>query len=222
MQNRIFLLDTNVISEAQKAKPNPIVAEWLRQQKQVAIPFPVLVEIERGIIAVSPNNPIKGRELRSWMDGLLATDFVCPRDSPQVAKALGSMYCCSSLKNLWYTEPQSNKQRPGQDLFIAAVAVAYTLPIATLNLRDFEQIDRYFPLPGVYNPLTATWVVPPNIEWLESVPEQREGAQANGPLKSARRVLRARITQCPPVQGRSRRTSASWVGAACWQDRQLQ
>ncbi|MCA1371405.1 hypothetical protein I6F15_29305 [Bradyrhizobium sp. BRP14] len=55
------------------------------------------------------------------------------------------------LTHLWYANPNADKRKPGQDLFIAAISIVYDFPVATLNVRNFEQIDGYFPLPGVYN-----------------------------------------------------------------------
>ena len=159
MPDGIFLLDTNILSDAQRPLPNPILADWFRLQKRLAIPFPVILEIERGIAEVAEYNNLKAMKLRAWMDRLLATDYVFPSDSPAVARVLGAMYCCGPLKELWFVDEQS-KKKPGQDLFIAAIAITYDFPIATLNVRDFERINRYFPLPGVYDPIAAVWAVP--------------------------------------------------------------
>ncbi len=159
MPRGIFLLDTNVLSDSQKKHPNPTVADWLRRQRKIAVPFPVILEIERGIAEVAAYNPAKAAKLREWMDGFLATDFIHPADTPEVARILGLMYCCGPLKDLWCTEVQS-KKRPGQDLFIAAVAIAYGFSIATVNVGDFVRINSKFPLPGLYNPVDGVWAVP--------------------------------------------------------------
>ncbi|WP_461512169.1 hypothetical protein [Rhizobium mongolense] len=48
---------------------------------------------------------------------------------------------------------------------IAATAIAHQMPIATLNVRDFLLIDRYFPLPGIFDPLSMEWIVDPPSGW---------------------------------------------------------
>ncbi|PDT50156.1 PIN domain-containing protein [Sinorhizobium fredii] len=158
----IFLLDTNVISNAQKKKPHPTLAAWLDRQSKVAIPFPVIVEIEQGIREVSISNPEKASELRAWIDDILESDILYPDITPQVAQHLAALQCCRPLKNLWRIDPNARKQKSGQDLFIAAVSLAYELPIATMD-RDFVVIHRYFPLPGLYDPIRDEWLVHPEF-----------------------------------------------------------
>ncbi len=156
----MFLLDTSVLSEAQRVKPMQEVQQWLRRQRMVAVPFPVILEIEQGIVEVSRTQPQKAGELREWLSGLLSSDFQYPEATPQVAGILAEMYCCSSLKNFWFVNPEGKKgKKPSQDLFIAAISIAHCLPLATLNDRDFVLISRHFPMPGVYNPASGCWLV---------------------------------------------------------------
>ncbi|MBD9538932.1 type II toxin-antitoxin system VapC family toxin [Ensifer sp. ENS04] len=157
----VFLLDTNVISGAQKKQPQPALAAWLKRQSTLAIPFPVILEIEIGIVEVSATNPRKAAELRRWRDELLETDFIYPAVTPAVARQLAAMQCCRPLKNLWCVDQRSEKHMPGQDLFIAAISIANTMPIATIDRGDFMLIHRYFPLPGLYDPIQGTWLVSP-------------------------------------------------------------
>jgi hypothetical protein len=78
--------------------------------------------------------------------------------TPNVARLLGEMMCCRPLSNLWLSS--SIGRKPGQDLAIAAVAIVYEMPIATLDETDFTLIDEYFSLPGLFNPAFGTWPVP--------------------------------------------------------------
>ncbi|MCY1226038.1 hypothetical protein D9M68_227130 [compost metagenome] len=156
----LFLLDTNVISNAQKKQPQPDLAAWLKKQSRLAIPFPVILEIEKGIVEVSPNNPEKAAELRRWLDALLETNFIYPEITPGVARQLAVMQCCRPLKHLWRTDPRSKERMPGQDLFIAAISIVHDIPIATIDRHDFLLIDHYFPLPGLYDPIGDIWLRP--------------------------------------------------------------
>jgi predicted nucleic acid-binding protein len=161
MATDIFLLDTNILSESSKPRPHPTISAWLKQQRRVAIPFAVILEVETGIADKHRSNPDKAEELWRWVDELLETDFEYPAATPDVARVLGQLLCCKPLTHLWLVNANADKKKPGQDLFIAATSIVYDMPIATLNVRDFEMVDRFFPLPGVYNPLNGRWAVPP-------------------------------------------------------------
>lgn len=153
-----FLLDTNILSQAQKETPHPNLVGWLRRQARLAIPFPVLVELERGVAEAAANGSRTAGTLRRWLDDLLQHDFEYPALTPSVARQLGSMYACPPLQNLWYVDPKAKKKKLGHDLMIAAVALVHRMPIATLNTRDFALIDRHFSLPGVYHPIKDRWL----------------------------------------------------------------
>ncbi|MBY5441783.1 PIN domain-containing protein [Rhizobium leguminosarum] len=158
MTGEMFLLDTNIISNSSKPRPHPAMAEWLIAQERVAIPFAALLEIETGIAQRAKDNLLAANQLWQWLDGIYETEFEYPPATPAVARVLGKMLCCRPLTHLWY--PASQKRKPGQDLFIAATAVVFDLPIATADGSDFELIDRHFPLPGVFNPAFGIWAVP--------------------------------------------------------------
>jgi predicted nucleic acid-binding protein len=158
----MFLLDTSVLSQAQYKKAHPSVAGWLADQQDLAIPFPVLLEIQQGIVEIGASQPALASEIMAWFDDLLEWDFLYPEINHEVAKTLAKLHCCEPLRHLWYTNPENTKKRkPGQDLFIAAVSITHDLPIATLNAKDFSLINQYFALPGVYNPGFSVWVVQP-------------------------------------------------------------
>ncbi len=161
MSDDVFLLDTNVLSNSSKMKPDPEISRWLRAQSRVAIPFAAILEMEIGISNATINNPPKALALTEWLDGVLQTEFEYAIPTPAVARKLAEMYCCNHLTHLWYTDPdRPKKRRPGQDLFVAATAIAYKIPIATCDSKDYQAITAWFPLPGVYNPSTGVWLVP--------------------------------------------------------------
>jgi len=160
MFDDIFLLDTNIISNSSKAKPHPQIAGWLRSQARVAIPFAAILEIEIGIAKAYTHNPPKALALTEWLDSVLQTEFEYAIPTPGVARVLAEMYCCDQLSHLWYTDPDKpKKRRPGQDLFIAATAIAYEIPIATCDSKDYSAIDQRFPLPGVFDPSAGAWLI---------------------------------------------------------------
>lgn len=47
MPRTVFLLDTNVLSDSSKPEPDPTLQAWMRSQKRIAIPFPMIVEFQQ-------------------------------------------------------------------------------------------------------------------------------------------------------------------------------
>lgn len=160
----MFLLDTNVLSHSSKKKQHPAVVRWLTSQETLAIPFSAIQEIQQGIIDVSGQNPARAAEILVWLETLLLTNFEFPDLTVDVARTLGSLYCCRPLKHLWLPDASSRREkRPGHDLTISAIAIVHKLPIATMDAKDFKLIDRVFGLPcGAYNPMSAQWIVEPH------------------------------------------------------------
>lgn len=163
----MFLLDTNILSDARKPRLPLALKTWLRCQEEVAIPFPAILEIEQGIAEIRRTQPEKADELREWLDSVLAARHHYPAVTPAVARLLAEMYCCRPLKNLWYTQAAKKEKKPGQDLFVAAIAIIHSLPIATTDVFDFVLIDHHFRIPGVYSPTIGEWAVPPPATTIE-------------------------------------------------------
>ncbi|MBB3914591.1 PIN domain-containing protein [Rhizobium fabae] len=184
MSCHTFLVDTNILSDSQKRRPNPRLAHWLSQQDQIAIPYPVIVEIEQGIHSLRQRNPVRAQLLRSWVDGLLETEFLYPAMNSQVARLQAAMYSCRALKQLWFVGPESDK-RPGNDLTIAAIAIAHHLPIATIDIWDFEKISTFFPLPGVYNPVSNAWIIRPAAQHQQSLDSASSSPMSNGRVQAS-------------------------------------
>jgi len=162
MADEIFLLDTNILSASSKQKQHPIIKAWLAGQERLAVPYPAILEVEVGIVERLRVDQPGGRRLRRWFNEIVVeTQFEYAVPTHDVAKKLAEMMCQRELAHLWMSN--SIKRKPGQDLFVAATSIAYGYPIATCDRFDFELIDRYFPLPGVYDPKNETWIVPRRV-----------------------------------------------------------
>lgn len=89
-----FLLDTNVVSELRRARPDRIVEEWLDGVSSMDLHLSVLVagEIRRGIELLRHREPDRARALDEWLDGLVAAyaDRLLPV-SAAVADAWGRL-----------------------------------------------------------------------------------------------------------------------------------
>jgi predicted nucleic acid-binding protein len=156
MAQEIYLIDTNVLSNSSKSKPHPRIARWVNLQERLAIPFTAFLEMEIGIVQRRQDCPQRSRELREWMDGLINVEFEYPIPTPAVARTLAELMCCGPLSSLALARNKNKK--PGQDLFLAAIAIEYKMPIATCDFKDFALIGRHFRLPPVYNPAFDTFL----------------------------------------------------------------
>ena len=95
-----FLLDTNVISELRRPRPDPYVREWLGRVASVDLHLSVLVtsEIRRGVELLRPREPERAASLHEWLEGLVVAygDRLLPV-SASVADAWGRLSCLRPL-----------------------------------------------------------------------------------------------------------------------------
>lgn len=152
-----FILDTCVLSEASKRKPNPDVLEFLQTASNLKLPSAVLMELQLGITLISATDPVKAVRLSNWYQWVMSAGFPILDTTREVAEIWGVLAADPRLRNLVVGHARAKRPRNGQDLHMAAFSLAHGLPIATMNVSDFELIDFCYPLPGVYNPLSASW-----------------------------------------------------------------
>ncbi|HEV7516937.1 MAG TPA: PIN domain-containing protein [Thermoanaerobaculia bacterium] len=135
-----YLLDTNVISETTRPKPDANVTRWLGQLSTLTLPAVGVYEIASGIQRISAGR--KRDFLEDWFAELLASDCdVLPFDQDA---ALG----CAALETEARHRGRAIELR---DLLILATAKAHHLGVATRNIAHF----RGFDVP-VYDPFTDT------------------------------------------------------------------
>jgi predicted nucleic acid-binding protein len=115
-----FLLDTDVVSEARRRRPDPHVRKWLGGVASVDLHLSVLVtgEIRRGVDLLRPREPERAASLDEWLEGLAHAyaDRLLPV-SPSVADAWGHL---SSLRPL-----------PVADGLMLATAMVYGLTLVS-------------------------------------------------------------------------------------------
>ena len=132
----VYLLDTNVISETARKKPDPKVLSWIGQLQALVVPSVAVFEIASGIQRL----PIGGKRafLEEWFAELLGSNGdVMPFDRE-------AALACAALEAEARHERRTVETR---DLFILAIAKSRALGIATRNIAHF----RGFGVP-VYDP----------------------------------------------------------------------
>lgn len=123
-----YLLDTCVISELVRIKPEPRVVRWLSDQEESSLFLSVLTlgELEKGISKL-PDGPLQ-RRLRDWIDLDLRQRFrdrILPVDC-DVADRWG---CLSA-------EAEKNGQKvPVIDGLLAATALTHGLTLVTRDIK---------------------------------------------------------------------------------------
>jgi predicted nucleic acid-binding protein len=135
-----YLLDTCVISEFVKPKPERKVVEWLNEAdtEQVFLSVVTLGEIQIGI----SNKPTSNRrtELEAWLNVNLVAQFagrILPLDA-ETLLTWGRM--TADLK-------QRGKPMSVMDSLIAATAMHHKMVLVTRNVTDFSDVAL-----SIFNP----------------------------------------------------------------------
>jgi len=126
-----FLLDTNVVSEPMKPRPNPGVITWLASVNEDSVYLSVvtLTELRYGIERLASGT--RRRRLDDWLRQDLPLRFegrIVPVDAT-VADACGRLVARSEA---------SGRPIEPRDAFIAATAEAYDMTLVTRNVSDFH------------------------------------------------------------------------------------
>ena len=138
----MIVLDTNVVSEAMKATPNPVVLAWLDEQaaETLYLSSVTLAELLFGI-GVLPAGRRK-EALTQMLDGLLALfeDRVLAFDTAAARR----------YADLTVTARAAGKGFPTPDGYIAAIAKARGFTVATRDVAPFKAVGL-----NVINPWEA-------------------------------------------------------------------
>ncbi len=125
----MILLDTMVLSELRKARPNAGVIEYLNAQapNTVFLSAMTIGEIEAGIEKQRSTAPVFAEELSQWLalTELQFAQSILPV-TPAIAKLWGRL--CAQTGN------------KGIDNLIAATALFHNLLVVTRNVKDFAVV----------------------------------------------------------------------------------
>lgn len=128
-----YLLDTNVISQITKNKPNERVLRWLDDQEEedLFLSVATLLEIRTGIELSSVGK--KRAELERWLVHTLPERFdgrIVPVER-HTADLTGRIIARSQAEG-WKME--------SMDALIGATAMVHDMGLATLNRKHFERL----------------------------------------------------------------------------------
>jgi toxin FitB len=136
--SRMYLLDTNVVSELRKPRPHGAVVAWLQSAADTDLHLSAVTlgEIQSGIELTREQDPAKALEIESWLD-LVATSYsVLPMD--------GAAF------RAWARFMHRRSDTFYEDAMIAAIAYVHNLTVVTRNVSDFAHFDV-----SVFNPFEA-------------------------------------------------------------------
>ncbi|MEJ0024425.1 MAG: type II toxin-antitoxin system VapC family toxin [Rhizomicrobium sp.] len=124
----MYLIDTDVLSELRKPRPNGNVLDWMsrRNPAELFISAITVMEIERGIQKQRGANPDHANILEEWLlKNLTQYGERVLAITSQVARRWGRM--------------QIQLQRDDDDIAIAAIALEHNLTVVTRNVRHFDK-----------------------------------------------------------------------------------
>lgn len=124
-----FLLDTNVLSEVQKSRPNQNVLGFLSRIGPLRSFISVLSfgELRKGVASRGRYDARAADSLSRWVDRL---------EVDHASRVLGVN---QEIARIW-GEISSDRTRPAIDTLLAATAIHHRLTFVTRNLRDVEDL----------------------------------------------------------------------------------
>ena len=125
----MYLLDTNIVSELRKPRPNPKVAAWLQnvEDSDLHLSAVTVGEIQAGIEVTRTQDPTKAEELETWAD--------------QVAVSYNVLAMDAACFRRWAKLMNRQSSTIYEDAMIAATALVHDLTVVTRNVRDFSRFD---------------------------------------------------------------------------------
>ena len=134
----MYLLDTNVVSELRRIRPNVRVLrmreqvrvlEWLKAvpADQLFLSALTIGEIQASIEVTRERDAAKADEIEAWLDKVVASHSVLPMDA--------------AVFREWARLKQRTSDTLMEDEMIAAMARVHRLTVVTGNTHNFAQLS---------------------------------------------------------------------------------
>ncbi len=125
----MYLLDTNVVSELRRPRPQAAVISWLESidDSDLHISAVTLGEIQAGIEITREQDAAKAAEIEAWADQVAAAYNVLPMDAATFRQ--------------WAKLMHRQSDTVYEDAMIAATALVHKLTVVTRNVRDFKRFN---------------------------------------------------------------------------------
>lgn len=129
----IYVIDTNVVSELMRPRPEPLVALWLTERPldSIIVPTMVVAEVVVGIEMLPPGR--RRREISAVFDSLMTNVF--GSRVVDIDRDAAVAYAVLSARRRLMGRPL-----PVGDGLIAGVAASRDAVIVTRNTDDFEDL----------------------------------------------------------------------------------
>lgn len=124
-----YLLDTNVVSELRKRKPNGAVLAWMDslRPEQIFLSAVTIGELQAGAELTRENDPARAAEIENWLMVTEGTFPVIPMDAACFRE--------------WARLQAGKSSQLIEDAMIAATARVHGLQVASRNEKDFQQFQ---------------------------------------------------------------------------------
>jgi len=124
----MYLLDTNVITELRRPRPNRMVLAWIGSvaPDQIFLSAVTIGELQAGVENAKDQDTGRAAVIEGWVDEIVATYNVLPMDGATFRRWARLMH----------------RQPPDliPDAMIAATALMHNLMVVSRNVRDFERL----------------------------------------------------------------------------------
>lgn len=123
----MFLLDTNVLSDAIATRPNPGVRGWLASNDAARLFVSVITigELHKGVATARNRSLARAMRLGQWVTGI----------EQQYAERILPIDLAVSQR--WGVLMAADPSASVEDKLIAATALVHGLAVVTRNVRDF-------------------------------------------------------------------------------------